>query len=711
MKLQIKPKYLLTISFLIISVLCIAQLPVNLVNNYSFEESIGTPRSSCERSFVYHRPAHWNTYAYSYTHGNGCSLCSPNYISFNRDHTSWCYLCTDKNQNPFQDDKFVRIVFESSDNEFVLTELNQVLQIGKKYKFRVQAWGTPNEWFSAHLSKQGENKWPFSQGENIMNFFIGTIPSLPLFVNCEVKVYETVVDVNKSDLKYLIIEAQGNRNSEANGTAVPHYYIDKVELYEYCSDLLIRSNREYRYKSELEEANNIIAGTNVNVTWPGDILMIDGSITTYKAEKEVKLVSGFNVNRGADFTAKIGRCGSDCPTTNTEFNDNYYLCSNECINIGAFSIRGLTYEWTSTNPTFLDLLSSTNISSPTFCPGNIEPGTYKYVVKIRNNCGEITEKTVFIHYYPNSNSSPEFTIVNSNLGINPLYPSIEIDPSINTEKISVDILDCDGNLIHSQSYHSGIDFSNTENIQWSFDTYLSPCGCYKIRIRAKNFCHETIKEEVIDWNRLKQPTNVDLPTLSFCKDGKRWICISGDGIATGEFTFFNRWGDIVSISTHTINSNPFCFPIPEGNELPDGTYYLTVKLWGCDGTEIVYDRTTVFFPSCTNLTENTDTINSTEMYVIGSNELDSLHFTVSPNPLQSINQINYHVPKNGRIKIKILNPNLESIMNITDLDQTNGDYVIQFPSDNLIFGINYVSLELITNDSYQKIIKKVILQK
>lgn len=706
MKLKSKLNHLFTIIILFFSTICTAQLPINLVNNYSFEEPAGssTPRNSCERSFVYHRPAYWNTYDYSYNVSSGCGICTPDYQSFSQDHLNFCNLCTDKDRNPFQDDRFIRIVYEAPLKEFILTELNQTLQIGKKYKFRVQAWGTANEWFSAHLSKKGGNQWPFSQNENLMHFMVGNIPNTPVLGACKVKAYETIVNVNKSDLNYLIIEAQGQISS------IPNFFIDKVELYEYCTELLIRSNREYWYESELEEANNIIAGATVNVALPGDILMIDGSLTTYKAEKEVKLVSGFNVDRGADFTAKIGQCGSDCPTTNTDIDENHYLCANECIKVGAFSIRGLTYEWTSANPTFLDLLSSTNISSPIFCPGNSGVGTYKYIVKIRNNCGEITEKTVYVHYYPSSNPNPDFTIINNNLNLSPIYPSIEIDPDINTEKIYVDVLNCDGNLILSQLYNSGIDFSNTENIQWSLNTYLSPCNCYKIRIRAKNYCYETIKEVILDWNRVKQPTNVDLPTFSFCKDGKRWICISGDGIDKGEFTFFNNWGLPVSTSNQTITSDPFCFPIPDGNELPDGTYYLTVKLWGCNGTEVVYDRITVFLPSCTNFTANSDTLNNTEMRINELSKLDSLQLTISPNPLQSVNQINYHVPTNGHIKIKVLNSNFESIKTIIDSDHINGDYVTQFTSDNLIFGINYILLELYTNDSYQKIVSKVILQ-
>lgn len=697
MKLQIKLKQSFTILLLLLSTISIAQLPANLVNNYSFEESTNnsTTRTSCEKSFVKHRPVYWDTYeVYS------CILCSPDYYSFNQDHSDFCYKCTDKNRNPFQDDRYIYIGYDPPGHEYILTELNQSLQIGKKYKFRIQAMGTPNQWFGAHLSSMGGDEWLSSQSNKMMNFFVGSIPSNYSYNDCNVRVYETIVDVDKDDLKFLAIEAQGQSH------VFPRYQIDKVELYEYCPDLLIRSNREYWYESELEEANNIIAGANVNVVWPGDILMIDGSITTFKAGTEVTLVPGFNIDRGADFTAKIAQCGSDCPTTNTEFNEKYYLCANECINLGAYNIRGLTYEWTSTNPAFLNLLSSTNISSPIFCPGNAEPGTYKYIVKIRNNCGDLTEKIVYVHYYPNLNAPPAFTILNTNLNLKPTYPNIEIAPSVYTEKVTIDVLDCDGNILLSKSYFSGIDFLTTENIHWALDTYLAPCHCYKIRIRSKSFCNETIKEEILTWDRPKQPTDVNLPTLSFCKDGKRWMCISGDGIDKAEFTFFNLWGTELNKSTHTINANPYCFPIPEGNRLPDGTYFLTVKLWDCNGAEVVFDRTTIFLPSCTSLTDNADTDNT----ALHADGLDSLQLTVSPNPLQHINQINYHVPKNGRIKIKVLNPNFESIKTVVDSDHLSGDYVTPLSAEHLVFGINYILLELFTNDSYQKIVSKVIFQ-
>ncbi|MCU0422134.1 MAG: hypothetical protein MUC81_04915 [Bacteroidia bacterium] len=691
-------KYLVTIAILFISEHVYTQTPSNLINNFSFEESNNNlnTRDTCERSFVYHRPLYWQVYDYV-----GCVVCTPDYISFNQDKLSYCYTCINKNQNPFQDDKHIFLYFNNPSKEYVLTTLNEKLQSGKKYKFRIQATGSPNEYFYGHLTKKGGADWQSSQNDNMMNFFSGTIPSTPIKEECKVKVYEQVVDVNKNDLNFLVLQVNGEKNT------YQEFRLDRVELYEYCTESIIRTNREYRYEAELEEAKYISAGEIVNTTNTGNIQMLEGSITTFKGEKEITLVSGFNVNRGADFTAMIGRCGSSCPSSDVELTENYYLCSNSCINIGSHSIRGLTYEWSSLNPLNISLLSSVDKSSIIFCPGNTSSGTYIYTIKIRNKCGDITEKTIYVHYYPNAIPNPDFTVVNNNLLTNPIYPWIEIKPILNSEKVTVDVMDCEGNLLDTKTYLSGIEFSDGENIVWSLNTFLTPCNCYKIRIRSKNFCSQVIKEEILNWNRIKQPTNISLPTLSFCKDGKRWICVTGDGINKAEFIFFNRYGTEVSSVSHTFNSNPFCFEIPNANILPDGTYFMTTKIWGCDGTQVQYDRTSIFFPSCDNIDEVSNPSDNA-LNNLQTDPFDSVYAIISPNPLSYHNQIKYHVPQSGRIIIKVLNSNFENIFTVIDKKHDVGDYLVDFKNNNILEGVNYIYIELLTNYSYQKKVYRVI---
>lgn len=665
----------------------LAQLPENLVPNMDFEFQSNIPYNDCSHLGGL---TNWSEIPLDYG--------SPDRISHKLHYyVGGCNYIKCPN-NPLGGDKYLFLGrdYKSPNGETIFNNLNSNLIPGKKYKLRIWATGRRFDGFAVRFLKKYRD-W----GANTPPPIYFTIPSANPNDECKAFAFESVFTVDKDDLNIIAIYS----TSGSDGNC--YVYIDNVEVYEYCTEYLVRQGRIYKQDKEIEEANHIIAGAVYNNIDMGPVTAIPGSITVYKGETDVSLRYDFNVERGADFTAKIGQCGSDCPSTNIE-TENYTLCSNECIKIGVFQFRGLTYEWTSPNIDFIPLLSSTTVASPIFCPLDDQPRTYEYKVKIKNNCGEITEKTVYISYNPSSNSTPDFSVIENNLDLNPTYPNLKIQVSPNTEKLRIDIYDCNGNIIHTASYLAGIDFNVNSPFSWTLDKYLSPCSCYKIKISTKNFCYEAIREEYFSWDRPKQPTNVELPTLAFCKDGQRWICMNGDGISSAEFIFFNRYGNTTGTKFINVNSNPICFPIPNGSGLPDGTYYLTVNLRGCDGDIVTFDRTTIYFPPCDNLigNDNPDTRFSAE----DVNSSDSLYFSIYPNPIQNQNQITYHIPQDGHVKIQILNSNLEGMKTLIDTELRKGNYVSDFSGADMSIGISYILIECFYDGVNQKIIKRVLRQ-
>jgi hypothetical protein len=84
---------------------------------------------------------------------------SPNWRSFLNDkNADECYPCENKVVNAFLDDKYVFMGcdIDTRNGENIFTPLHSKLEIGKKYKFRVLAYGTPNSHFNIHISKKGK---------------------------------------------------------------------------------------------------------------------------------------------------------------------------------------------------------------------------------------------------------------------------------------------------------------------------------------------------------------------------------------------------------------------------------------------------------------------------------------------------------------------------------------------------------------------------
>lgn len=611
-------------------------------------------------------------------------------------------------QNPFIDDKYIRISKDLDINplgEFIYAELKNTLDFDKLYKIRVIGQGElsniPSLNYSSvieiHLTTPSDN---WNIGSNINNNMMSMMYCTYSNYECRPRSFEFIFKTTKHNLKQIVLQANSNKKG---------FFIDRVELYEYCTDLLTRQGRVYKFDKELEEAGTIISGSVINdAPAMGDVVMLDGSITTFKASKEVKLTEGFYVNRGADFTAKIAPCGHDCPTTNIDLPSQYVLCNNDCINLLTGTVsRGLTVNWTSQNAQNLEYLSSANVINPIFCPPSGTSGVYEYDVVIQNGCGEITTKRVSIKYFASSTPNPTIMITNSNLADMPSYPEISVATTEYTEYVTYDILDCNGNLIYTETFTFFNQQMPPAPAQFKFTQFVDPCGCYKIRIRNKNYCSDIITEQIMDWNRSQNLSNLFFPNVTLCKDGKRYICFDGKGIKQFELEIFNRWGNRMLQLNQNYTTDPFCIEVPA--DWSNGVYYFVIKFTGCNG-EINRANGTITVIGCSDKLLSPDNVDTDSLEGINLSA-DSLFMVVSPNPAYDVVNINFFIPNQGQVKIKMLDKNLNDLFIVHDKHYTSkGAYQISTQVQQIPAGINYCLLEFNSHGT-KKIHKRFTLIK
>lgn len=674
------------------------QVPNNLVPNGTFEYPYNY--TGCKNIFRLDSWYQSNNYS---QHG------SPDWISHYNYNSGGCFFVPCQ-LNALDGDKYVFLGKDPlvPNGEAIFNTLTNQLELGKRYKLRIWANGRPGDYFAVHLLNDPDN---WSGG--MFNQILG---SIPLNSNgCIGFVFESDFEASKNDLDVIAIKSLGGLDGRC------YLYIDNIELYEYCSETLVRQARYYKHHSELEEANNIVAGSVYNGIAGGDVNMMEGSLTMYKAKTEITLVEGFIANRGADFTAKIAPCGKSCSSPDINIPTDYYLCDESCIQvIGHSASYGMTAVWSSMDVSNLEYLSSINTLKPLFCPPAGVNGTFSYTLTISNSCGESVTKTIRFHKETQSNPFPNHEIVLSNLSLNPDHPELKIAVSAYTERLIVEVMDCFGNVLKANEYKGGVDFTSPAAIDWSLPDFFHPCGCYKIRIRSKNFCFPQWKETILDWNRIVSPINTILPTAALCINGKRWICFNASGVNLLHIQLFDR--DENKILDKTISysgNNLFCYQLPDDLSVTWGTYFMIVKFIGCDGS-VVDEHTTIYFGPCEDgIVEPDDgwdgDVFSSNIYLRDgdNNIVDSLHSSISPNPIINTSLINYHLPQAGLVKITAMNSNFE--VQAVLLHQDNkppGDYQIELSKEGLNYGVNYYMIEFfgLNGSSVSRIIQRIFVQ-
>lgn len=590
--------------------------------------------------------------------------------------------------------------------EGVRAKLKSPLKSNTTYKFRIKCYFAPtspywekNNHIRIHFAKK-EDRWNLNDNDNVRLSDAITIRRTPNIDDCTWKIYERYFSFGSDfngQLKNIIIMAEDE-----------YTFIDDVELYEFCTEFLTRQNREYLYKQELEEAINIIAGEKVSTSEPeGTVICFPDSKLEYKAANEVNLKPGFEVQRGADFTAKIAPCGVPCILPSFGCKKYQSICSNECINIGCTPQPLMTYQWTSVPYSNTELLDCVNCPNPIFCPPTGTTGIFKYKVLIKNACGDIKEEEITINI--TAASSPVFTLENTDLTGIPKFKIVS-DP-INTETVKIEILDCQENVFKLYTK----DAKNTALVfplEWQLNDYdYDPCACYKIKISTKNFCNEAWYSETIDWDLTNVPYQLNaLQNVLSCASNNlnQFFNVPAVGAKKIKIEFFNRWGgaiipqntngdDMVGWQDYKNNIMSFKFP----NSICNGTFFYILQIEGCDGVVRSYNGSITRINCCGETTLPPKPVDG-DIYTFNpANGLtDSLYSALVPNPV-TVEQpgiINYHLPESGNVKITLFNSNMTLINQFVNETKEKGDYTATLNIDQLTFGSAYYKIELIRSN-------------
>lgn len=677
-----------------------SQMPDNFVPNYGFEN--GTyPDAACmnqrkglsdwtKRNDDPVYTADW----WSYYHGSiycnfGNGICSALLL----DGDKFVWLGKDE---------------DTPGGDAILAHLTSTLEKNKKYKLRIWAVSFPYNFFTIHLTNYDDGGW---KDDAMLNTMVATIPSFS-YTNkiCKGFAFETIVTINKDDIKNIVIEAGGGGTD-----GYCHFELDNVELYPYCTEWIVRQNRIYKHEEEKEEAGNIIAGYNVasskGVSWPtGDVHMFDGSKTTYKANSQVDLLPGFTVERGGDFLARIAPCGQDCMPPDGTAGANQALCGGQTITLGSSSMWGCTYSWSADPSSAMQYLSNTNTANPTFTAPTSGQGVIKYTVTITNQCGQSTQRTVIIRYDNNSNDLPNFVVTQFELVS--FNPSFTLNVDQHTEEVIVQLLDCNGNLIKEYPpYLNGIDFTNN-TFPWTFNEFVDPCGCYNFKIKSKNYCSNVWHEQVLHWNLSTNFSNDLITNIVLCKDViNNMFCIKAHGTKNVNITIISPNNNSVVFSySGPYTSNPMCFPLT-GNIL-DGPYGYIVEFFDCNGVKHAFTGI-VLINGCFNSSGLVSTINdgsgilsiNENTQFIENGVADSLYSLLSPNPVTGNSILSYHLPENGYVKISICNSNFQQLSVLVNEDKPNGDFTTTVSAANLPLGPNYYMIEF-TSTKTARIIRR-----
>jgi hypothetical protein len=574
-----------------------AQLPVNLVPNHDFE--IGTthadPSKQCfvldgkinDWNFADPRPGFQVRESYTVEDGVTYPFDECNGAGWtNQDLTANKYRWqVNYSDAPNYANNYIFVEYGGG-GKGIRALLNSpiVASESKRYFVRAKVFfdqAINSEYVAFHFTKYGEhwndNNWRNRRMWDAVKFYpYFNQQEAPYASQTKWNVYETTF-LSKWDSRY--VDELKNVVIVGGGMGDRSFAVDDIEIFEYCSSNMLRQNRHYYLGREQEEAGTITAGfedgTNmlrgVVIHQPHERYENGSTLkqyyaphVIYKAEQAVILKPGFTVERGGEFVARIAPCGAACISSNFTIPTRYSICDNQCIKLNGGDAPLMSYSWTSNNPEFMNYLTNINSSSPTFCPpSSAQSGTYSYTVTITNNCGESTTKTIYIQYDQNSNPTPEFRIIKSNLNESLDNPSLTVEVGEHTELLYFEVWDCNNTLLKRYKYEKGVNMEPSTPVIWKLTDFFTPCGCYRIKVKTKNVCYKDWYMKDFEWTRNRNFSAASLFTTVLCKDGKRWFCFNGTGIAKVNYQIFDRAGIQYVDQTFDYAANPHCVMIPD----------------------------------------------------------------------------------------------------------------------------------------------------
>lgn len=669
-----------------------AQIPVNLLPNPSFEN--GNMPDDCS---IHDR----NALDFNNNEIASWRLADPHPDIFNTDVPSpdWLdvLMCSHKDQtcHGITDPDLTKRFIGMGGGEGIRGMLPYDLPGNKKYKIRaklrmIQYNDFPNFFpIEVNLTNKSEH-WNDRDDDNQRMMPATTLGFDNPANDCKWQTCERVFEVpaDKGDkMKNIVFWCPGDSR---------YINLDDVELYEYCTEWMLRQNRLYKL-TEKEEAGYIHVGNYVSPGYPaGEVLMDSGSKTIYKAYNDVSMQPGTTIRRGADFLARIAPCGKPCMPPDGTAGSDQALCGGQSVTLGVpVPAFGYTYSWSATPAGALQYLSATNTSNPVFTPPAGQ-GAVQYTLTITNRCGESTQRMVIIKYDNQPSFAANFSILAPALSSD--HPSFAVSVDPHTEEVRIELQDCDGNVINTYAYTNSLDFQNNL-LSWQFTGTVNACGCYRFVVKSKNYCSDEWFEQVLDWNRNTSFSLDFISNVVLCGNPtNNFFYVKAKGAKHVKVSIFNEWDAPVYQSESPYLSDPMAFPMPH---VSDNSYAYVVEITDCNGNVHTYHGFVRLF-GCDDLEDIAADGDDTGLTDIHTNlvfeqpdgMLDSLYSLLTPNPVTEAGNIAYHLPVNGHVKVAVCNANFEQVAVLVNEDQAQGDHGCSISAAEIPFGLNYYMIEL-----------------
>lgn len=434
-------------------------------------------------------------------------------------------------------------------------------------------------------------------------------------------------------------------------------FLDDILVYEYCLENMLIENTFYVSSEYPYEAKNITAGYSVDPSQTdGNVIVKNGAVITYKAEQEVNLEPGFEVENGGEFEAYIAPCGSLCPPLPTVYaGDDINICDDNSYQIGMSGNYSLNYLWTAEPTAAILYLSSSSIPNPVFTAPINSCGFVKYNLMVSNDCYESASDAVIIKYNtnqttttPSVNPAITGTTDDCNLSMN-----IDIDACI--DKVFIEIWNWAlTSKLYSYELNSGTDF-NCCNFDWTMPDYLTKCDNYKVKIYSQSICDSQLSNVVVlDWLRnsvisVVQAPNVFTPN----NDGQNdQFCFIVNGAESYTIQIWDPYIQAYVCNSSGSGCENFCVwdGYHNGVLCPDRVYYYVATFSNSCQNTVSINGTVELLSHSAKLSDTTNTSGKDTTSVSDikqdNQENADYSFALFPNPNNGNMTVAYELPDN-----------------------------------------------------------------
>lgn len=444
-------------------------------------------------------------------------------------------------------------------------------------------------------------------------------------------------------------------------TELGDFLIDDVELYERsCEESLFIENTAYVIKEAPFEASPfIVAGYEIgNPPYgSGNVIVKNGADVTYKAEQEIILEPGFEVEYGGEFLALIAPCCPYMPEVNAGADAE--VCDGSTHQLGITGDYSSQYSWTADPAAAISFLSSTNISNPIFTPPASGCGTVIYTLTVKSVC-DITGTDKIIIKYGNNVSTPSVTATITS-GVDDCYLAMNIGGINNcTNIVFIEIWNWS---ITSKLYSYELNY--IQDFSWIMPDHITKCDNYKVKIYSQSICNSQLSSVVVlDWIRNSVISIVEAPNFFSPNNDTHndQFCFIVNG-AESYSIYITQPG--ISVAYHSATGNvcgtTICvwdgYADQTGLLSPDGAYYYVATFDNACQNEVSISGWVYLITSSSSkiisdtIDQNNESISSISGIDQNKKTNSDIYFNLFPNPSDGNFTIYYNINENEIMKI------------------------------------------------------------